>query len=394
VLIATPVLAQTAEPSSTAEPTVKQLQQEIRKRDALIGSLTRRVEKLEQQVGRRAATSPVARATVTRAVATPSTEGTQPVQPATFPEQTTQAPTPLAPPVEGPLPTVASPSAAPPGPGEFEVSPEAAERALERTLVATGNLLVPTGFAEIEPLFSYTRREVSSQVLFNVNRNELFPALDARLGLPWESQIEAALPWNFNEQQVTDAVVSPPQLQSNRWGNSVGDLTIGLAKTFVHESGWIPTVLGRVNWEAPTGPLRTNGVPMTSGFNRLTFSVTALKRQDPLVFVATGGYTKAFEANHLDPGNQFNFTTGAFLATSPETTLRTVLSQNFLQDISVNGVTIPGSNTVQPILTFGASSILGRGILVDLQVGLGLTNTAPKYQVILSSTYRFGVTDQ
>ena len=71
-----------------------------------------------------------------------------------------------------------------------------------------------------------------------------------------------------------------------------------------------------------------------------------------------------------------------------------MLSQNFVQDVTVNGITIPGSNTVQPIMTFGASSILGRGFLVDLQVGLGLTNAAPKYQVVLSSTYRFGVTGQ
>ena len=87
-----------------------------------------------------------------------------------------------------------------------------------------------------------------------------------------------------------------------------------------------------------------------------------------------------------------NFVTGAFLATSPETTLRAVLSQSFGQDVTLHGVTIPGSNTVQPIMTFGASTILGRGILVDLQVGLGLTNAAPKYQVILSSTDRFGIT--
>jgi hypothetical protein len=119
--------------------------------------------------------------------------------------------------------------------------------------------------------------------------------------------------------------------------------------------------------------------------------LTALRRQDPLVFNATAGYVKSFEANGINPGNQFNFLAGAFLATSPETTLRTVLSQNFVQDVTIHGVTIPGSNTVQPILTFGASSILGRGILVDLQVGIGLTNTAPKYNVILSSTYRFGV---
>jgi hypothetical protein len=188
--------------------------------------------------------------------------------------------------------------------------------------------------------------------------------------------------------------VAPPQLQSDRWGNAVGDLTIGGAKTLIHESGWIPSLLGTVNWEIPTGPQTSNHVAMNGGANRLSFALTALKRQDPLVFNASAGYTRAFEANSIIPGNQLNFVTGVFLATSPETTLRTVLSQSFVQDVTVNGTTIPGSNTVQPILTFGASSILGRGFLVDLQVGLGLTNSAPKYQIVLSSTYRFGVTGQ
>jgi hypothetical protein len=398
LLAATQAFAQTADPSF-AEPTVKELQKEIRKRDTLIENLVQRVDKLERQVRKGISRPGASSSTSARAVAAPAVAGSQAASPsltaaeAQNAEQSAPA-SPAAtsqPPPSGP----SQPSSAkPPAPGQFEVSPEAAERALERTLVATGNLLVPTGFAEVEPLVSYTRRETPTLVLFSVNRNELFPALDVRLGLPWEAQLEVALPWNFAEQQTTDVAVAPSQLVSDRWGNAVGDLSIGAAKTFVHESGWIPSLLGRVSWEIPTGPLTANGVPMTSGQNKLGFSVTALKRQDPLVFVATGGYTKAFQANQINPGNQFNFTTGAFLATSPETTLRGVLSQTFLQDVSINGVTLPGSNTVQPILTFGASSILGRGILVDLQVGFGLTNSAPKYSVILSSTYRFGVPGQ
>ena len=308
------------------------------------------------------------------------------------PEQTTQATIPSTTATPAPPIATAPPTAAAPAPGQFEVNPEAAERALERTLVATGNLLVPTGFAEIEPLISYVRREFPTLVLFDTNRNEITPILDARVGLPWESQIEVALPWNFDEQQTIDTVVSPAQQTSDRWGNSVGDLSLGIAKTLIHESGWIPSVLGRVSWEVPTGPMRANGVPLNGGDNRLSFLLTALKRQDPLVFNFTGGYTRAFERNNIFPGNQFTFQSGAFLATSPETSLRAVLTQNFVQDVSVNGITIPGSNTVQPVMTFGASTILGRGILVDLQVGLGLTNSAPKYQVVLSSTYRFGVT--
>lgn len=389
LFVAMPARAQTADPS------IAELQKEITQRDALIESLVRRVDKLERQV-RKGAPRPSTMRTPS-SVAVPAGAGLQVARPPlaaaeAAPQPAEQAPAEMTAQAAPPAGPPTSSTAKPPAPGQFEVSPEAAERALERTLVATGNLLVPAGFAEIEPLFSYTRRETSALVLFNVNRNELAPALDLRLGLPFESQLEVALPWNFQEQQQTDIAVSPPQLVADHWGSAVGDLTVGLAKTFVHESGWVPSLLGRVTWEIPTGPPAANGVPLTSGRDDLGFSLTALKRQDPLVFVATAGYTKAFQANQINPGDQFNFLTGAFLATSPETTLRAVLSQSFLQDVRVNNITIPGSNTVQPILTFGASTILGRGALVDLQVGLGLTNSAPKYSVILSSTYRFGVT--
>jgi hypothetical protein len=212
-----------------------------------------------------------------------------------------------------------------------------------------------------------------------------------RFGLPWESQFEIALPYNLVQQQVNDVAVAPPQQASNRWGNSFGDLTVGLAKTLVHESGWIPDLLGRVTYEIPTGPDNSNQVPLPSRRNNLAFSLTGTKRQDPLVFVATAGYTKVFETGKIDLGDQYNFLTGAFLATSPETSLRAVLQENFFQDIRVHDITLRGSDTVQSILNFGASSIFGRGLLVDLQVGIGLTNAAPKYSVILSSTYRFGM---
>jgi hypothetical protein len=372
--------------AQSTKPTVEQLQKEIKQRDALIRSLVQRVEKLEQQVG---TSAPLARGvTANRTRSQPANPPVTTTAVAVRPE-TAQTPTTVQAPPQAP-----QSSAKPSAPGQFEVSEEAAERALERTLVATGNLIVPAGFAEIQPLFSYTRREMPAQVLFNVNRNELSPAADLRIGLPWEAQIEFFLPYNFQEQQIVNVSAAPATQVSNRWGNAIGDFTVGMAKTFVHESGWIPNLLGRVSWEIPTGPTFANETPLTSGQNKLAFSLTALKRQDPLVFVATAGYTKAFENNNVNPGDQFNFTTGAFLATSPETTLRGVLQQNFLRNVTVNGTTFPGSNTVQPILNFGASSILGRGVLVDLQVGFGLTNSAPKYQVVLSSTYRFGVSGQ
>jgi hypothetical protein len=388
------VTARTRTAKSTAKPTVEQLEKEIRQRDAIIRNLVRRVENLELQTGRGEPNGGSPNGAATRSVARSKTGAKPPAQT----EVAALEPEEPAPSPPGPARTPGSPAASqqaartsPPAPGQFNVSEEDAERALERTLVATGNLLVPSGFAEVEPLFGYTRREIPTQVLFNLNRNEFNWALGARFGLPWESQFEIALPYNFVQQQVTDIAVAPPQQASNRWGNSFGDVTVALAKTLVHESGWVPDLLGRVSYEAPTGPENSNQVPLPSRRNNLAFSLTGTKRQDPLVFVATGGYTKAFQTGQLNPGDQINFQTGAFLGTSPETTLRGVLQENFLQNVKVNDVTLRGSDTVQSILNFGASSILGRGWLVDLQVGLGLTNAAPKYSVILSSTYRFGL---
>jgi hypothetical protein len=378
----------------TTKPTVEQLQKEIRQRDAIIRNLVRRVENLERHTGTGDSAGEAAAGAPMRSAARSQARARLPAKTevaALEPE----APPPTRP-ARTPSPSVAGASQQaartnPPAPGQFSVSEEDAERALERTLVATGNLLVPRGFAEVEPLFGYTRREIPVPPLFNLNRNEFNWALDMRFGLPWESQFEIALPYNLAQQQVTDVAVAPPQQASNRWGNSFGDVTVGLAKTLVHESGWVPDLLGRVTYEIPTGPENSNQVPLPSRRNNLAFALTGTKRQDPLVFVATGGYTKAFQTGQLNPGDQINFQTGAFLGTSPETTLRGVLQENFFQNVKINDVTLRGSDTVQSILNFGASSILGRGWLVDLQVGLGLTNAAPKYSVILSSTYRFGL---
>lgn len=194
------LLAATTAVAQTADPSVKELQKEIRQRDALIQNLVRRVDKLEREVRKGASRSAASPPVVARAVAIPAVAGSQAAVPSLTAAEVAQsadqaAPTPPA--AASPNPPANQPQQStgkPPAPGQFEVSPEAAERALERTLVATGNLLVPQGFAEIEPLVSYTRREAPAQVLFNLNRNELFPAIDARLGLPWETQLEVALP--------------------------------------------------------------------------------------------------------------------------------------------------------------------------------------------------------
>ena len=210
---------------------MEELQKEIRQRDVMIQSLVRRVENLERQMGTGSpdATNPPAAASRRAAKSRTVKLSAKNEVAALDPDQSAPAPQTrdkvrLA---SGVAPTQQAARTSPPAPGQFDVSEDDAERALERTLVATGNLLVPNGFAEVEPLFGYTRRESPNLIISEVNRNEFTWALDLRLGLPWESQFEIGVPYNLVQQQVTDITVAPVQQTSNRWVNSFGDLTVG-----------------------------------------------------------------------------------------------------------------------------------------------------------------------
>src|SRR5215212_5125475 len=76
-------------------------------------------------------------------------------------------------------------------------SPEAANpddedinRALERSLVREGGLVLPPKVFEIEPNFVYSHTTIDG-----FRRDAFGPGLALRAGLPWRSQLEIALPY-------------------------------------------------------------------------------------------------------------------------------------------------------------------------------------------------------
>jgi hypothetical protein len=107
------------------------------------------------------------------------------------------------------------------------------------------------------------------------------------------------------------------------------------------------------------------------------------------VFVGGAFYEAALEEDNIDPGDSYGFSLGTFLAASPNTSLSVVLNQSFGDEVEVAGQRIRGSDSVQSILTFGASAILGRNWLLNGAVGVGLTDDSPDYSVSLSLPIRF-----
>ena len=93
----------------------------------------------------------------------------------------------------------------------------------------------------------------------------------------------------------------------------------------------------------------------------------------------------------VEPGDRVGFSLGAFLATSPETSLNLSLNQTFSDDLRRHNRVVNQSDQVQSILNIGISSILGRQVLLNLLAGVGLTEDAPDYSLMVSLPIRLGI---
>ncbi len=161
------------------------------------------------------------------------------------------------------------------GAGSFVVDEEAAERALERTLVQTGALLLPFGLAEIQPYVNYARFDNERSVLVrdpagNIiavsntqrRRNDIEAGVFSKFGLPFGAQAELAIPARIiNESNVVGIV----NRETENTTYALGDIRVGLAKTLLRESGWLPDIIGRITWDTDTGKQQAFNNASTGG---------------------------------------------------------------------------------------------------------------------------------
>ena len=369
-------------------PSREELEHLLEVRDAVIRDLLRRVEELERRQG-----------TATTAVA-PAPAA--PPGPRTAAARAPSVPSPRPEATAAPSRAEAAPAApAAAEPGRVVVDEEAAQRALERTLVQTGVLLLPPGQAEITPSFAYTRAEqeaavalLSDGTTFVGNeslRRDIWDAeLGLRFGLPFDAQLELDLPYySFVDQSTAISSGFAAVGERNGSGSGWGDLAVGLAKTLAHEGSWRPDLIGRVSWDTGTGDRFDDDVLLGGGTPALTFQLSAAKRQDPLVFAGALGYTRAFEQDRFRSGDALGYSLTAFLAASPETSLRFGFSQSFVGEAEFEGDRIRGSDYVSATLNLGASTTLGGEDAPGRRGSIGLTDETPDFTIQVSLPIRF-----
>ncbi len=357
--------AASAQAQETTDPA--ELQDLLRQRDAVISDLLRRVETLERGWNElpEALTAPEAQDDGADAGAEPAPETNGAAEP-----------------------------------GRLVVDPKDAERALERTLTTTGALLLPPGTVEVSPSLSYTRDEDSAAVFIDVEggrsvatqklRRDIVDAgLDIQVGLPLDSQLELSLPYTYVDQSNVTFLSFGAEASDEDYGFGPSDITVGLAKTLLREQGWRPDLIGRVTWDTASGEGFDNGVGLGGGSNEVSVGLTALKRQDPLVFAGSVFYERSFEDDDFRSGDAFTYSLSTFLAVSPETSLRVGFSQTFAGEDEFDNDTIDGSDTNAVSLNLGASVLLGTQTLLDVSGGIGVTDDASDYSIGVSLPIRF-----
>lgn len=367
LLASTAILSAVSTPAPAQEPvTDEMLREELRARDAVIIDLQQRLRLLQDRL---------------------EESGILPA------EVEDMEPSPPPPP-----PTTAEAPAQPaPDRGLIDVDELAAERALERTLVETGALLLPTGQAELTPSVAFVRRDGSfpfiagGQVFESrVKRNEFTFDLGASIGLPFDSQLELGLPYDVVHQEVSIRGNGGALADDSETATALGDVSIGIAKTVLRENGgWRPDVVVRGIWDTASGERTDDGIALGGGFNELRGQVVAVKRQDPLAFVGAFSYSYTFEDDDIKPGQQFALSLGANLALSPETSLSVTLNQTYSDELEFDGDEIEGSDQLSSTFDFGGSAIIAPRTLLRVTNSIGLTEDAPEYALRASVAYRF-----
>lgn len=278
------------------------------------------------------------------------------------------------------------------------VDEELLARALERSLVITGGVLLPRGQFEIEPglQFDYTGRSAIGLV----RRETLMASLGLRVGLPWASQLELSLPYG---RQKVEALV--PGGTSTVDDSGMGDVQIGVSKELLTQGRSGTSVIGNITYQNASGDsnLALLGNPalgtllsstsLGAGFDSIQATLTALKRMDPLVFL--GSLTHSFNRSttaggaDIDPSDSTGANLRAILATSPSASLRLGFSVARSGDLSVDGAKLPGSKQTAALLELGGSVVLTRRVLFDVAFAAGITEDAPDFVLGVSLPVRF-----
>ncbi len=316
---------------------VVQLKRELAAKKAAIAELERRVRELERNAGRPGSKN------VTREA---------PAFATAFPARPRSPPPPAS------------------APDEDEM-----DRALERTLVREGGLVLAAWTHEFTPQLSYAHWD---RIQDPVLRNSYSAAASFRMGLPYQTQVSFSLPYVHNEGTTGSS-------------SGFGDVGFLLSKELLQEADELPNLVASVGWTSPTRLGNTFApVPYVSGFQA---GITASKRLDPLVVFMSLSYYSALSrvvaGTSVDPSDVIGARMGASLAVSPTTAVTAGMNVSYLVDPHAGDLVVPNSDRILTSVDVGLSTLIWQRTFFNLTAQFGVTGHVPDFRVVTALPVRF-----
>lgn len=251
------------------------------------------------------------------------------------------------------------------------------ERALERTLVREGALVLPPWIFEVTPQFSYAHWDPIQDPFI---RNSYSAGISVGVGLPWQSQVTMTLPYIYNQGGNGFPSYS-----------GLADAGVLLSKELLVENeGLTPNLVGSVGWTSPTRLGTTySPIPYVSGFQA---GFTASKRLDPLVVFLSASYFSAASRDIVsiqsNPQNIIGLRVGGSLAISPAVSVTTAVNFAYVTDINAV-IPLPNSDHLLTTVDVGLSTVIWTRTLLNVTAQFGVTGHVPDFRLITSLPMRF-----
>jgi hypothetical protein len=164
----------------------------------------------------------------------------------------------------------------------------------------------------------------------------------------------------------------------------------------LRESEWIPNLFTSVSYKPDVGRnttfLSATPVALGTGFTTLSAGLTATKRRDPLVIFGSYNFLHTFSERkngvEADLGDDHNVRIGTIFAASPDTSLRAAFDLTFQDSLQFGELVIDRHKPIG-IFEIGGAMVLTERILLDVVLGLGVTNSAPDYRIGIALPVRF-----
>jgi hypothetical protein len=252
------------------------------------------------------------------------------------------------------------------------------ERALERTLVREGALVLAPWTFELTPQLSYAHWD---KVQDPTIRNSYSAGLGFRMGLPWQSQVSVFLPYVYSEGR-----------EGFPSSSGLGDAGILFSKELMQDyGGFTPNLVGSIGWTSPTSPGSSfTPIPYVSGFQA---GLTASKRLDPLVVFLGASYfssaSSQIAGTNVNPADVIGTRMGASLAISPATSVTAGFNVAYLTNAHPLDFVVPNSDRVLSSFDIGVSTIVWGRALLNVTAQFGITGHVPDFRLITSLPVRF-----